>query len=305
MKQLVLPIGLAVISVVVAIFVIAIVSHPASKSNNTRISIVAAENFYGNIASQIGGDRVTVTSILNDPNTDPHLYESDARNAVAVSNADIVIENGLGYDDFMDKLLATANRPDRTVLSAAVILEVSGNDANPHLWYDIPHMPKIAQAIEQALSTKDPADQALFAANLGSFNQSLQPALSALAAIKEGYANEPVGYTERVPGYLLADADLRVASPAGFAQAIEEGNEPNPADTLAFQQLIARHQIELLLYNSQVISSATQSIRNLARQANIPVVGVSETMPAHKTYQNWQLSQNQAILAALKGTSAS
>ncbi len=274
--------------------------QPAAKTSGKTVTIVAGENFWGNVASQIGGNKVTVTSIISDPTADPHLYESDARDSLAITKANIVITNGLGYDDFMAKLVAAAPNSSRTSLEVANVLGVAGDNPNPHLWYDTPRIPAVAAAIEQALAAKDPADTAYFARNLATFDASLQPVLAAISQIKTKYPHAPVAYTERVPGYLLANAGLDIKTPAGFAQAIEDGNDPAPADTNIMANLMANHGMRVLLYNSQATSAATQHIRQLAVGAGIPVVGVTETLPANEpTFQAWQLAQVQAILKAL------
>jgi zinc/manganese transport system substrate-binding protein len=213
-----------------------------------------------------------------------------------------VITNGLGYDDFMDKLLSASPSNHRQVLSVAKILDVTGQDANPHLWYNTPEVPKVAAQLEAALVAKDPADKAMFETNLQKFDASIQPILDTIADIKAKYAGVPVAYTERVPGYLLDNAGLDVATPPGFASAIEDGNDPSPADTLAMDNLMTNRGVRVLLYNAQTTSPVTQHVRDLAKAAGISVIGVTETMPAgEKTYQSWQLDQVQALEKALSG----
>ncbi|HUD06694.1 MAG TPA: zinc ABC transporter substrate-binding protein [Candidatus Saccharimonadales bacterium] len=290
----------AVVLIVGALVAIAIVTNKKAEKNSAAIQVVAAENFWGNIASQIGGSHVRVVSIISNPNTDPHIYESDANDAANISRANIVIENGLGYDDFMNKITSASPNAQRLVLSAANILEVTGNDPNPHLWYDIPRVPQVAQAIEQAFATKDPRHASTYAANLTTFDNSLQPILNVINQIKSKYPNAPVAYTERVPGYLLADADLDVKTPVGFASAVEDGNDPSPDDTVAMDSLMTSHGVRVLLYNLQTASAVTENVRDLANQAHIPVVGVTETLPpSEHDYQSWQLDQAEALLKAL------
>lgn len=278
-------------------------TRPAAPlGSNGKVQVVAAENFWGNITSQIGGSHAQVTSIITNPNADPHLYESDAHDAFAVASANVVIENGVGYDDFMDKLLAASPNKSRKVVSAQKVLNVTGSDPNPHLWYDTPRVPEVAAAIEQQLAAVDPKDAGYYRQNLKTFDASLQPLLNTEAEIKQKYAGAPVAYTERVPGYLLANADLSVKTPPGFASAIEDGNEPSPADTEAMDNLMTDHGIKVLLYNAQTVSAVTEQVKNLARQAGIPVIGVTETLPANEpTFQSWQLDQAHALLVALGG----
>ncbi len=273
---------------------------PSSIVAAAPINMVASTNVWGDIAKQIGGDHVQVTSIMTDPNADPHEFEADAKTAAALSKAQFVIENGLGYDDFMDKLLAASPNPDRVVLDAADVMKISGRDANPHIWYDIAKMTDVATAIADQLGKLDPTDAAMFRANAQAFNGSLVPINTAIAHIKAKYPGAPVGYTERVPGYLVEAAGLTLATPASFAQAIEDGNDPSPADNVAMDAAITDKQIKVLLYNGQVTSPATDTVKGLAQKDGVPVVGVTETLPpADKDFQAWQLRQINEITAAL------
>lgn len=278
---------------------LALVNVGGIVSNGRKVHLVAAENFWGNIAQQIGGNQVSVISIITNPNVDPHLYESDARDAIEVASANIVIENGLGYDDFMDKLLAASPASGRQVLTASKILGVTGADANPHLWYDVSRVPTVAAQIESALANKDAKSADTFAANLKTFDNSLEPILESTAQIKRQFGGDPVAYTERVPGYLLANAGLKNVTPVGFASAVEDGVDPSPADTYEMDALIRSRRIRVLLYNAQTVSPVTQQVRQLARENNIPVVPVTETMPLGDSYQSWQLSQVQSLEEAL------
>ncbi len=293
---------IAAILVVVAAGVVALQYSNPNATNSHKLQVVAGENFWGNITSQIGGDHVNVTSIISDPSVDPHLYASNAHDSAALASASLVIKNGLGYDDFIDKLMAAAPNDTRQVLSIDNVLRISGDNPNPHLWYDIPKVSQAADAIEKALAAIDSANTNVYAANLATFKISLQPITDVINQIKTKYPGAPVAYTERVPGYLLEAAGLKVASPASFASAIEEGNDPSPADTAIMEALMTNHGVRVLLYNSQAISSVTQHVQDLAKQSGIPVVGVTETIPtAEKTYQSWQLDQAKALLTALGG----
>lgn len=293
--------GASISILIIAGIAIAVTRHSSHRTSG-KIQVVAAENFWGNVAAQVGGSDVQVTSIITDPSADPHLYESDAQNAAAVGSARLVVENGLGYDDFMDKLLSAAPSSQRAVLSARKILGISSNDPNPHLWYDTPRVKEVAAAIELQLTTIDPAHQSVYQQNLARFNASLQPILDTVATIKQKYGGSPVAYTERVPGYLLDNAGLNVKTPVGFARAIEDGNDPSPADATAMDNLLTGHGVKVLLYNSQATSAVTQHVEDVARQSGIPVVGVSETLPKNEaTFQQWQLDQAKALLAALGG----
>ncbi len=267
---------------------------------STAVDVVAAENFWGDITKQIGGDHVHVTSVISDPNADPHLYESDAKTAAAISNARLVIVNGLGYDDFMDKLLSASPNPNRKVLTAADVMRISGPNANPHIWYDIAKLPEVGSAIAVQLGALVPAHAATFAANAKAFSDSLAPINTAIANIKTKYARAPVGYTERVPGYLVDAAGLKLATPASFARAIEDGNDPSPADNAAMDTAVSTKAIKVLLYNEQTDSPAIEALKRLAQQSGVPIVGVTETQPpTDPTFQAWQLRQLNEISAAL------
>ena len=266
------------------------------------VHVVAAENFWGNITSQVGGRDVKVTSLITNPNADPHLFETDAADAATLAQAQVVIENGAGYDTWMSSLLSADGGSPR-VVNAANVLHVTGSDPNPHLWYDIPRVPTVAAAIAAALERAAPQDAATFRANLSTFDASLAPIDATLATLKAKFHNAPVAYTERVPGYALAVAGLDVVTPPGFARAVEDGTDPSPADTLAMQRLLDDRDINVLLYNVQTVTPVTTQIRSLARQHHIPVVGVSETMPSGvASYQQWQQSQLTALLHALESS---
>jgi zinc/manganese transport system substrate-binding protein len=260
---------------------------------------VAAENVYGNIASQIGGAHVHVTSILTSPNADPHLFQPGTSTGLAIADARVVIENGLGYDAFMTKLENASPSKSRIVVTMADVLGISGKDANPHLWYDVPQLDKVAHSIAAAFSQADPAHAAAYTAGALRFERSLAPLRREVAAIRARFRGAPVAYTEPVPGYLVAAAGLRNLAPDSFTRLIEEGSEPAPAAVAAMDTLVAKHRIRVLLYNSQAVSPITASLRSAAKSAGIPVVPVTETLPPGLTFQQWQLDQARAIAAAL------
>ena len=243
---------------------------------------------------------MSVTSVLNDPNADPHLFEPGTVVGAAVARANVVIENGVGYDAWMDKLIAAASHPGLDVVTIADVLGVSGTDVNPHLWYDVPRLPDIAAAIGKALASADPAHRSDYETLEASFVASLEPLDDAVSAIKAQFAGAPVAYTEPVPGYLLEAAGLVVKTPEAFARAIEEGNDPTPQAVAEMEALFTDHQVKVLLYNAQATSPVTDRLRQLAEQNSIQVVPVTETIPpGAKSFQDWQLSQVQALSRAL------
>ena len=279
---------------------------PSGQTSSTAgaapVNVVASTNVWADIAKQVGGGHVNVTSIMSDPNADPHEFEADAKTAAALSKAQFVIENGLGYDDFMDKLLAASPNSSRVVLNAADVMQIAGPDANPHIWYEIAKIPAVASGIADQLGKIDPSDAATFTANAKTFNDSLGPINAAIANIKAKYPGAPVGYTERVPGYLVEAAGLKLATPASFAQSIEDGNDPSPADNAAMDSALTDKKIKVLLYNGQVTSPATDAVKQRAQQSGVPVVGVTETLPpTDKDFQDWQLRQINELTTALGG----
>ena len=278
---------------------------PSPRASNAgtggKLGVVAAENFWGNIAEQIGGGTVAVTSIISDPNTDPHEYETNASDAAAIVGASFVIENGVGYDDFVDKLLRASPKQDREVLKISDVVGVS-SDVNPHLWYNPDYVRKAAQAIEGQLAKEDPAHAAAYQASLASFLTGEQQVVDVISEIRAKHGGEQIAYTERVPGYLIEAAGLKLGTPASFAQSIEDGNDPSPADYAAFQVALKDHKVNALLYNAQVTSPITQHLTDLAKSSGVPVVGVTETLPPdEKNFQTWQADQARALVTALGG----
>ena len=264
------------------------------------ISVVAAENFYGDITRQLGAGHVSVTSILSDPNVDPHEYESSIDNGIAVSHAQLVIENGSGYDTWLDKLLSASPNPNRIVLVGSDIANHKLTD-NPHVWYGIDNVGTIAQSITAALEKLDNAHQADYENALASFQKSLVPIRQKLTEIKTKYGGTPVGLTETIYLYQTDPAGLKVLTPFDFEKAIAEGNDP-PADTvLNANDQITKRQVKVLIYNVQTVTPVTTNLEDEARQNNIPIVPVSETMPAGQTYQSWMLDQLNNLEQALGG----
>lgn len=262
------------------------------------ISVVAAENFYGDLTRQLGAGHVSVVSILSDPNVDPHEYESSVQNAVAVSKAQLVIQNGDGYDTWMDKLLAASPNSNRIVVVAADFADHKLPD-NPHVWYGIDNIRTIAGAITTALEKIDPADRPSFEAAQSTFQQSLTPIQQKMDALKAKYAGTPVGLTETIYLYQTGPMGLNVLTPLEYEKAIAEGNDP-PADTVVTtNDQVNQHAIKVLIYNVQTVTPLTTNLQDAAKKNNIPIVPVSETMPPGKTYQSWMLDQLNALQQAL------
>jgi zinc/manganese transport system substrate-binding protein len=263
------------------------------------IPVLGTENFYADLLAQIGGPRVTASSILNDPTADPHEYEASPATAKLVADSKLVIVNGIGYDDFMQKLLGASTKPDRVVINVQQILGVK-DDVNVHVWYDPATMPKVADAATAALTKLDPQNAAYFADQKAKYVAALKPFNDKIAALKAKYAGAPIAFTENVAGYLTDTIGLKVLTPPAFMEAIESGTDPAPADVAAERDLITGHKVRALLYNSQVTSALTEQIRDLALKNNVPVVPVAETIPPpFKTFQEWQLAQLDALEKAL------
>jgi zinc/manganese transport system substrate-binding protein len=269
-----------------------------SSVSGGAIKIVAAEDFYGNIAQQLSGDKVSVTSILSDPNVDPHEYESDVQDGIAITNANIVIENGLEYDTWMDKLLSASPNANRIVLFAGT-LAPDLLPENPHVWYGIDNISAIARATTDALIKTDPADTAFFQNNLTIFNDSLAPITAKMNEIKAQYVGTPVGLTETIYLYQTEPMGLNVLTPFTFEKAIAEGNDPSAQDVNTMDQQIAGKKIKVLIYNSQTITPITTNLQNAAQANGIPVVPVTELMPPNDTYQSWMMDELNALETAL------
>jgi zinc/manganese transport system substrate-binding protein len=270
-----------------------------ARSTGGPVRVVAAENVYGDIVRQIGGSHVSVTSVLSDPNADPHLFEPGTRNGLAVSEARLVIQNGLGYDAFMDKLERATPSNNRLVLTIADVLGVKGADANPHLWYDVPKLNRIATAIASGLIETDAAHAPAYRSGLNRFVRSLRPLQHVVRQIDTRFTGAPVAYTEPVPGYLIDAAGLTNRAPPAFTRAVEDGIEPAPQAVADMDALVTGHEIKVLLYNSQTPTPITQRVRTAAEHAGIPVVAMTETLPPHRNFQQWQLGQARALFEAL------
>jgi zinc/manganese transport system substrate-binding protein len=270
----------------------------ANKASSHVINVVAAENFYGNITQQLGGSHVNVTSILSDPNVDPHEYTSNVQTAAKVSGANLVIENGLGYDDWMDKLLSASTNSSRVVLIGGTLAPHPLPD-NPHVWYGLNNIPAIAQGITNALKKLDSADAPTFEHNLTAFEQSLTPLQQQINTIHTKYNGTPVALTETIYLYQTEAEGLDVLTPFGFMKANAEGTDP-PADTVtSINNSINNRQAKILIYNEQTVTPITTNVQNEAKKQNIPIVPVTETMPPNKTYQSWMSDQLTTLTNAL------
>jgi zinc/manganese transport system substrate-binding protein len=267
-----------------------------------RIAVVAAENFYGDVARQIGGDRVAVSSIMSNPNQDPHLFEVSPAIARQLAGAQIVIYNGADYDPWMGKLLAASPRPSRVVIVAADLVRKKAGD-NPHLWYDPATMPAVASAVAAALAKADPAHADEYAARLKTFVASLAPINEKVAALRAKFAGIAVTATEPVFGYMADALKLKMRNDR-LQLAIMNDTEPSARDVAAFERDLKTHKVRVLFYNKQAANKLVEHLVDVARASNVPVVGVTETCPPDMTFQEWIQSELDATEHAMAGPSS-
>ncbi len=269
-------------------------------SSTGVVSVVAAENEYGNVASQIGGRYVNVVSVESNPNTDPHTHEVSPNVASEVGNAGLVIQNGVGYDSFMSKIEAASPNSHRRVIDVQELLGLPDSTPNPHLWYDPKTMPAAAKAMGDDLAALDPAHAAYFRANVARFDASLDPWLQAIAVFRASHGGATAATTEPVADYLLQAMGVDNLTPFQFQADIMNGTDPTPQDVTLENGFFSKHRVKVFVYNQQVVDSLTESVRANAQQAGVPVVGVYETMPVPGyDYQSWMLAETRAIQDAV------
>jgi zinc/manganese transport system substrate-binding protein len=263
------------------------------------LTVLAIENFYANLVQQLGGQCVSVTTILSDPDADPHEFEPTAEDVRAFQGAQLVIENGLGYDDFADKIIGTMSQKPLIVRAGDVVgLQVG---ANPHVWYSAGYVDQINAAMLNGLKQAKPDASAYFDAQAAALEQSFGTYRGLIAQISMQFGNTPVGATESIFVDLSYATGLKLITPPEFMNALSEGADPPAQDIATFQDQLKNKQIKVLVYNVQTVTPITQQLKELAAQNNIPVVGVSETLPVGaQTFQGWQASQLQLLLNALK-----
>jgi zinc/manganese transport system substrate-binding protein len=267
-----------------------------------KIVVEAAENFYGDVAQQIGGDQVSVTSIISNPDQDPHLFETSPSVVRQIAAAQVVIYNGADYDPWMDRLLTVATKSGRVAIVAADLMHKKSGD-NPHLWYDPATMPAVAKALAAAFSATDPAHASSYKTRLESFLASLRPINDKIAAIRAKYSGVPVTASEPVFGYMAAALHLTMLNQP-FQLAIMNNTEPSARDVAGFERDLKTHKVRVLFYNKQASDKIVQHLVALASASKIPVVGVTETCPPGLSYQDWMLSEADATAKALAGPSS-
>jgi zinc/manganese transport system substrate-binding protein len=261
------------------------------------LAVVAAENFYGDVAQQIGGRHVQVTSVLSNPDQDPHLFEATPSVARGVSQARIVIENGMDYDPWIDKLIEASRNANRTTIVVAELVGRKAGD-NPHIWYDPHTMLALAKTFANDLQNADPANRADYAANLARFDAAMQPVLAKIATLRARLAGTPVTATEPVFGYMLDALGLRVRN-TRFQLAVMNDTEPSASDVAAFENDLRNHKVRLLVYNRQASDPIADHMRELAAAAHVPIVGATETEPPGTSYQAWMMHELDEVDRAL------
>jgi zinc/manganese transport system substrate-binding protein len=275
---------------------VALTSAPALAE---PVKVVAAENFYGDVAAQIGGDNVAVTSILSNPDDDPHLFEASASTAKALVDAKIVVVSGADYDPWMEKLLSANKAPGRREILVATLAHKKAGD-NPHLWYNPATMKAVGNTLGVDLAIVDPAHRADYQKGATAFAASLEPLEAKISAMRAKYAGQPITASEPVFGYMAELLGLKMHNEK-FALAVMNNAEPSASEVAGFEDDLKGHKVKVMLYNAQASEPAVQRLVQIAKDEKIPVVGVSETEPADATYQQWMMSQLDALDKALSG----
>ncbi len=275
-------------------------SGTASSGGGATITAIGAENEYANVIQQVGGSYVHAEAIMSNPNTDPHTFEASASVAQEISQAKLIVQNGVGYDDWATTIENAAPDPSRKVINVQQLLGLPVSTPNPHLWYSPTTMPAVATAIASDLAAIEPAHAAYFKANAATFTASLAPWDQALAQFKAAYPHAPVATTEPVADYMLQAAGTDNMTPCAFQADIMNGTDPSAQNVALEKSLFTDHKVKVFLYNQQVTDTLTESYISLAHANGIPVVGVYETMPTPGyDYQSWMLAEVQAMNKAL------
>ena len=265
-------------------------------SGTASIRAIGAENQYANVIQQVGGKYVQVTAIMSNPNTDPHSFEASPAVAREISNADLIVQNGLGYDTWATDINNAVPSDGRRVINVQQLLGLPDSTPNPHLWYNPATMPKVATAIAADLAAIQPAHASYFKANAAKFTQSLSTWTQAIATFKAEHPSTPVATTEPVADYMLQAAGADNVTPWAFQADIMNGTDPSPQNVAAEKALFTQHKVKVFLYNQQVTDTLTNSFIDLAHANGVPVVGVYETMPTPGyDYQTWMTAEVNAL----------
>jgi zinc/manganese transport system substrate-binding protein len=285
---------------VVVAAALALVAARSGTAAGGRLQVVAAENVWGSIAGELGGSKVSVTSIVDNPSTDPHSYEPTASDARAMATAKLAIVNGIGYDGWASKLLDANPVSGRRTLDVGDLLGLHSGD-NPHQWYSPRSVRRVIRAIVAAYQTLDPADRGYFAAQERHFEQVSLAGYDRLRAeIRRRFAGVPVGYSESIFQPLGVSLGLRLLTPYSFAKAISEGTEVSAGDKRTVDRQAQKRLIEVWVYNSQNATPDVQRINAICLARHIPIVTVTETLsPAGATFEQWQVAELHGLIGAL------
>jgi len=293
---------LAVLSAVALVGALAACSGGASApEEDGTVRVVASTNVYGDIAKTIGGSHVTVTSIIDDPDKDPHEYQADARTQLAISKAAVVIENGGGYDDFVGTMLTASKNTKALVINAVQLSGFSGDDLNEHVWYDYPTMSKVVDAVAASLHTADPKNALVYSKAAAKLQQQITGLESAEKELAATTAGVGAGITEPVPDYVLQALKMDIVTPTAFSKAIEDDTDVPPA---VLQRTLAQYadgEVKVLVYNVQTTGPQTEAVLAAAKKNGVPAVPVSETMPSGLHYITWQQGVLASIAQAITG----
>jgi zinc/manganese transport system substrate-binding protein len=275
-------------------------SGNTTAAGTATITAIGAENEYANVIQQIGGKYVQVSAIMSNPNTDPHTFEGSPAVAREISNASLIVQNGVGYDTWANDIESAAPASGRKIIDVQQLLGLPDNTPNPHLWYAPTTMPKVATAIATDLAAIQPAHAAYFKANAAAFTASLAAWNRAIAAFKAAHPGTPVATTEPVADYMLQAVGADNMTPWAFQADIMNGTDPSPQDVAIERSLFTQHKVKVFLYNQQVTDSLTDSFISLAHANGVPVVGVYETMPTPGyNYQSWMMAEVNALNKAV------
>src|SRR5271157_4527269 len=264
---------------------------PVATNTTKTIQIVAAENFWGSLVSQIGGTHVQVLSIVSDPNADPHEYESNTENARAFAMADYIVVNGAGYDSWANKLIGAGVKSDCKILNVAKLLGKKEGD-NPHFWYNPDYENLTVKQMKENLISIDPTNAAYFEHNYASLRLSLSKYQNKTTEIKQQFGGTKVAATENIFVYLANTTGLDLISPSAFTQAVAEGNDPSAESIVQFETQLRSGNVSLLVYNQQTVTPITNNMKKLATEESIPLVGITETIqPPDAPFQDWMNSE--------------
>ncbi|MDQ3151493.1 MAG: zinc ABC transporter substrate-binding protein [Actinomycetota bacterium] len=298
----------------------------SGQADDSSVSVIASTNVWGSVVAAVAGDAVEVTTLIDDPSADPHSYESTPADAAAVTNADVVVFNGGGYDEFMTEILGTLDgkpavnafeladagrnahgheadgeaHAEGEAQSGEADVHAHESGVNEHVWYELPAVEAVAEQVAEELGRLLPEQAATFAANATSFHEGIDVIAAQVAAIGEANPGARVALTEPIAVYLIEDAGLGDATPPEFLQAVEEETDPPAAAVAATRRLMTDRQVAALIYNPQTETPVTEQVRSDAEAAGIPVVEMTETLPGESGYLEWMTAQVEALASALQ-----